>query len=154
MLEKKDMVQKSFRVDRKVDEALSKLAEILNRSQNELVDYALRKIISENRQWFAGKFVGEYYDKISPNMYTPYTEAIEQLELVFQPYDFRTNEGAFVILREKIGDDGIEELYRCNVGNSPSTNSRIMDALGEIGRIIGKRYPELAKKYEIINIDV
>ena len=34
MLEKKELIQKSFRIDKKLDEALSELSKILNRSQN------------------------------------------------------------------------------------------------------------------------
>lgn len=60
MLEKKELIQKSFRIDKKLDEALSELSKILNRSQNELVDYAIRLLIDKNKRWFADDFVSTY----------------------------------------------------------------------------------------------
>ena len=69
MLERKDIVQKSFRIDRKLDIALAELSEILNRSQNELIDHAIRLLIRENKKWFSDKFVNEYFEKILPNLY-------------------------------------------------------------------------------------
>ena len=64
MLEKKDLIQKSFRIDRKLDEALSELSKILNRSQNELIDYAIRLLIDQNKRWFAEGFVDEFYNEM------------------------------------------------------------------------------------------
>lgn len=154
MLEKKDIVQKSFRIDRKLEAALSELAEILNRSQNELIDHAIRLLIRENKKWFADKFVNEYFRKIVPDLYKPYSETINSVQLVFQPYDFIKGEGAFLILNEMEEDGGMKEIYRCNVHNYPGTHSEIADALAEVGKILVKKYPELLEKYGIIDVDV
>ena len=154
MLERKHIVQKSFRIDRKLDIALAELSEILNRSQNELIDHAIRLLIRENKKWFSDKFVNEYFEKIVPNLYEPYCEIINNTQLIFQPYDFSKGEGAFLILNE-IGEDGtMKEIYRCNVHNYPGTHSEIANALAEVGKILGKKYPGLQKKYGIIDIDV
>ena len=82
MLERKDIVQKSFRIDRKLDIALAELSEILNRSQNELIDHAIRLLIRENKKWFSDKFVNEYFEKIVPNLYEPYCEIINNTQLL------------------------------------------------------------------------
>lgn len=82
MLEKKDLIQKSFRIDRKLDEALSELSKILNRSQNELIDYAIRLLIDQNKRWFAEGFVDEFYNEMVDELYKAKSEIIEDFECV------------------------------------------------------------------------
>lgn len=52
MLSKKYVVQKSFRLDSKLESDLEKLALHLNRPQNELVSLALENLMLENKEWF------------------------------------------------------------------------------------------------------
>lgn len=52
-LPKKYVVQKSFRLDAKLEKDLEYLSDKLNRPQNELVNVALEDLMWENRQWFA-----------------------------------------------------------------------------------------------------
>lgn len=153
LLERKELIQKSFRIEKKLDEALSELSKILNRSQNELIDYAIRLLIEQNKGWFAEDFVGEYYHKIIDQLYEPKTEMIKDYELSFLPYDYRTGKGAFLVLLEHVNEE-INEVFREDVGNDPGTNSRIKNALGKIALLIAKKYPELKEKYKISNIDV
>lgn len=154
LLDKREIVQKSFRIDKKLDIALSELSSILNRSQNELIDFAIRLLIKENGRWFGEKFVDEYYNKINNNIYEPYSEKINDLELLFKPFDFSTREGAFLILNENEKNGNTKEIYRCNVHNYPGTNGEIANSLGEIAKIVGRKYPELQEKYNIVDIDV
>ena len=154
MLEKKELIQKSFRIDKKLDEALSELSKILNRSQNEFVDYAIRLLIDKNKRWFADDFVSTYYHKIADELYESKTEIIEDYELRFLPYDFETGKGAFLVLSEHANDGSDVEILKIEVGNSPNTNSEIKNALGKVALLIAKRYPELKQKYNISDVDV
>lgn len=154
MLEKKDVVQKSFRIDKKLDIALSELADILNRSQNELVDYAIRLLIKENGKWFADAFVDEYYHKIFHDFYKPLVEKINEYELIFEPYDYTSKEGAFIYLKKYYDNNKCVEVYKHKVGNDPGSMAEISNALGEIAMILANEYPELKKRYNITTIDV
>ena len=125
MLEKKDVVQKSFRIDKKLDVALAKLSEILNRSQNELIDHAIRLLIRENEKWFADKFVNEYFEKNSltftPDMELATTDMIlpavrHNLGLGFIPAEFADSElksgQVFEIkVKEKLPERNIILIY-------------------------------------------
>ena len=154
MLEKKDLIQKSFRIDRKLDEALSELSKILNRSQNELIDYAIRLLIDQNNRWFAEGFVDEFYNEMVDELYKAKSEIIEDFELRFIPYDNQKREGAFLALYEYKNGIAPVEVLRVDVGNEPGTHSKIKNALGEVALIIVKKYPELKRKYGIPDIDV
>jgi predicted DNA-binding protein len=53
VLGKKYVVQKSFRIDAKLERDLEILSNVLGRPQNELVNFALINLMQENRVWFA-----------------------------------------------------------------------------------------------------
>lgn len=61
-LPKKYVVQKSFRLDAKLEQDLEYLAEQLNRPQNELVNLALENLMWDNRQWFTENLLIDYCD--------------------------------------------------------------------------------------------
>lgn len=52
-LEKKYVVQKSFRIDAKLEKDLEALSNKLNRTQNDLANMALEMLMEDNRMWFA-----------------------------------------------------------------------------------------------------
>ena len=51
-LPKKYVVQKSFRIDAKLEKDLEYLSNKLNRPKNELVNLSLERLMWDNRQWF------------------------------------------------------------------------------------------------------
>ena len=59
-----------------------------------------------------------------------------------------------MILNEIEEDGTTKEIYKCNVHHYPGTHSEIANALAEVGKILGKKYPDLQKKYGIIDVDV
>lgn len=61
-LPKKYVVQKSFRIDAKLESDLEYLSDKLNRPQNELVNLALEQFMWENRQWFIENLLIDYCD--------------------------------------------------------------------------------------------
>lgn len=52
-LEKKYVVQKSFRIDAKLERDLEALSLKLNRPQNDLANLALEMLMEDNKMWFA-----------------------------------------------------------------------------------------------------
>lgn len=154
MLDKKEVVQKSLRIDSKLDEALTELASILNRSQNELIDYAIRKLILDNRVWFAGEFVEEYYNKINKSFYTVFEENIYSYKLSFIPYDFVTKSGGKLVLSKSDNENDYEVVQEFDIDNSPISSMQLKEGLAEIIKIMIKKHPELKEKYKIKEIDV
>ena len=154
MLERKDLIQKSFRIDKKLDEALAELSSILNRSQNELIDVAIRLLLKENQNWFTDGFVNEYYYKIVDELYKPNLFRIKDYEMRFQPYDSSSRKGAYLILNEIKASGDVVETFVSIVDNDPGTHERIKNSLREIAKIIVKKYPELKKRYGISDVDV
>lgn len=67
MLDKKYVVQKSFRVDAKLERDLEQLSVKLNRPQNELVNFALEMLMQDNRLWFAENMLVEYFQPYFEN---------------------------------------------------------------------------------------
>lgn len=63
MLNKKEIVQKSFRIDKNTDNKLKQLSVILNRRENELVNIALKSLIEEHKMLLVGDFQGYQYQE-------------------------------------------------------------------------------------------
>lgn len=61
---KKNVVQKSFRVDQRVEADIALLAELTNRSQNDLVNSAIEEFLKDNGQWFVNNVIVEHYSPI------------------------------------------------------------------------------------------
>lgn len=152
MLEKKEVVQKSLRIDSKLDEALTELASILNRSQNELIDYAIRKLILDNQEWFTDEFIKEYYDKINKSFYSAFEENILSFKLSFIPCNITSNTDGKLVLSNSENDYEIIQEY--DIENSPVSSSQLKRGLSEIIKIMIKKHPELKEKYRIKEIDV
>lgn len=60
MLEKKETVQKTFRLDSKVNYNFEKLSEILERTQNDLANVAIQNLLEENTEWLARDIFVDY----------------------------------------------------------------------------------------------
>ncbi len=60
MLGKKETVQKTFRLDSKVNDNLEVLSEILERTQNDLVNVAIQDLLEENDIWLARNIFVDY----------------------------------------------------------------------------------------------
>lgn len=61
---KKYVVQKSFRIDQRVEYDMSLLAELTNRSQNDLVNAAIEEFLQDNGKWFIENVIVEQYSPI------------------------------------------------------------------------------------------
>lgn len=60
-LNKKYVVQKSFRIDANLENDLELLSSVLGRPQNDLVNYALELLMKDNKQWFADNMLVEQF---------------------------------------------------------------------------------------------
>lgn len=58
---KKNVVQKSFRIDQRVEADIALLAELTNRSQNDLVNSAIEEFLKDNGRWFVDNVIVEHY---------------------------------------------------------------------------------------------
>lgn len=59
---KKYMVQKSFRLDEQVEKDISVLAQLTERSQNELVNCAISEFLQDNKEHFLTVAILEHFD--------------------------------------------------------------------------------------------
>lgn len=59
---KKYMVQKSFRLDEQVEKDISTLAQLTDRSQNELVNCAISEFLQDNKWHFLTVAILEHFD--------------------------------------------------------------------------------------------
>ena len=57
MLSKKINIQKSFRIEIKMENDLELLSQKLNRPQNDLVNFALNQLLLDNIEWFVEDFL-------------------------------------------------------------------------------------------------
>lgn len=58
----KRQVQKSFRIDEDIEKDLSILAELTNRSQNDLANVALKELLQDNKFYFLKNVIWEHFD--------------------------------------------------------------------------------------------
>lgn len=58
---KKYVVQKSFRIDERVERDLGILAELTDRSQNDLVNVAITELLQDNKEYFLQVAVWEHF---------------------------------------------------------------------------------------------
>lgn len=60
MLGKKETVQKTFRLDSKINENFEVLSEILERTQNDLANVSIQNLLEENSIWLAHNIFVDY----------------------------------------------------------------------------------------------
>lgn len=60
MLRKKDTIQKTFRLNYKVNDDFETLCEILERTQNDLANVAIENLLEENKYWLAQNILVDY----------------------------------------------------------------------------------------------
>lgn len=60
MLEKKEAIQKTFRIDLKTNNNFELLSEILERTQNDLANIAIQDLLEENAIWLSHNIFVDY----------------------------------------------------------------------------------------------
>ena len=67
LVRKKRQVQKSFRIDEEVERDLGVLAQLTERSQNDLANVAIEELLQDNRYYFLDIAVLEHFTSQSEN---------------------------------------------------------------------------------------
>lgn len=67
MLHKKYMIQKTFRLDSRVNDDFETLCEILERTQNDLANTAITNLLNDNKYWLAQNIFVEYAETFLAN---------------------------------------------------------------------------------------
>lgn len=60
MLKKKNIVQKTFRLDADINDDFETLCDILERTQNDLANVAIQDLIEDNKYWIAKNILVDY----------------------------------------------------------------------------------------------
>lgn len=151
MLEKKDVVQKSFRIHRQNDIWLGLLAAKLGRTQNELVNIAIKMLLEDNKKWFFEEFVKATF---GVNVLEDAKSAKRRLgdtEVTIIPYDSNP-EGRHVSLNVTRYKDEISNMeectYRIKVEFEPGYMHRVIDELTNIFEDTLVRYPDIMKDFK------
>lgn len=113
MLNKKYIVPKTFRLDSQVNEDFETLSEILDRTQNDLVNIAIEDLLNDNKFWIARNILVDYasdffyncldtkFEVENINVEIKIKEDIVELKIIQKDLD-----GSII--------QQIEEEYNCN----------------------------------------
>lgn len=63
LVRKKYVVQKSFRIDEDVERDLGILAQLTERSQNDLVNVAIMELLQDNKHYFLNEAIYEHFSR-------------------------------------------------------------------------------------------
>ena len=144
MLRKRYVTQKTFRLDSQISEDLETLSEILERTQNDLVNVAIEKLLEDNKLWIAENI---FVDYASGYLYNGDEET--EFELcninVSIKYDENSKSIHFkVIHKDENGNiiETIDETYEDDV----TVAEKIKETLRFYGKIIDKDSEEV-KQY-------
>lgn len=77
LVRKKNMIQKSFRIDQRLEGDMSLLAELTDRSQNDLVNNAIEEFLKDNEIWFLSNVLVEHYSQIFNPEQEPFEPTFE-----------------------------------------------------------------------------
>lgn len=125
-LGKKYVVQKSFRIDSKLERDLEFLSEKLERPQNDLVNIALEMLIQDNKAWFAENIIVD-------DFYPVFEGTCEDLDVEIGNVYVRiyTNEKSNTICVVKIKSDNGEIIDECETEyeDEPEEFDKIKDFL-------------------------
>lgn len=108
-LKKKYVVQKTFRLDQSLEHDLFLLAELTNRTQNELANNAIESYIQENKNWFATNMIVEHFSPIFECTGEDYSDIFQMQGLTVQVIW-----GSTFIIKIKVTQNGkiVEEYER------------------------------------------
>lgn len=108
LIRKKNLVQKSFRLDQRLEYDIALLAELTNRSQNDLVNLAIEEFLQDNGSWFIENAIVEHYSPI-------FTYTGEEYDSLFKmdgvTVELRDEEGFYKVHHTVNKDNVIVEDY-------------------------------------------
>lgn len=144
MLSKKYVVQKSVRIDAKLQDDLETLSDILGRSQNELINFALENLMQDNKEWFAQNILVEYFQHFldAGDEHEHYEIGGVEIDLDIRP-DFSTQ----MYFRYKDKNGKILDTYEKNYPDDSTANERIVNELRQIAFVYLVNKTEIIEPY-------
>lgn len=159
MLKKKDVVQKSFRIQKQNDIWLSYLAVKLERTQNELVNIAIKMLLEDNKKWLF-----EYYlQLIYMNSMGPdhddctVKKRFGDTEVELIPYNVNPEANETLLKITYYKDDKSDEVTAEDTKSvycGPGYDSRVITALSEVFMPSLDKYPQIFTPIQYEEIDV
>lgn len=149
MLEKKDVVQKSFRIHKQNDIWLGLLALKLGRTQNELINIAIKMLLDDNKRWFFEIFIeATFREAISENGISVKVR-LGDIEVEVFPINLTNKNAAVLNIKYFEDDSGDREIRtdRQEIANGPGYNYRLTQALVSIFEPAFDRYPQIMKNF-------
>lgn len=145
ILGKKYVVQKSFRIDSKLERDLEYLSNKLSRPQNDLVNFALEMLIHDNKQWFAENILVDEFFPVFEGGCEDYEVEIGNVWV--RIYTDTKSKDLDTICEGKIKSETGEIIdeWKNVYEDNPDEFDRIKDALRQIALI------HLCDKPDIIN---
>lgn len=149
MLEKKDVVQKSFRITRQNDIWLGLLSAKLGRTQNELVNIAIKMLLDDNKKWFFEEFIKATF-KIEFDQVGILEKRLADTEVKIKPYSVYPNGNVTEIYITYYKSDSSDEVIsnkKVDVCFGPGHGSKIIYNLTEVFRETLAKYPYIMKDF-------
>lgn len=149
MLEKKDVVQKSFRIHKQNDIWLSLLAVKLGRTQNELVNIAIKMLLDDNKLWFFESFIEATFSEGLSEKGIIVKKRLEDVAVEIIPINLsKGNSAIFNITYYQDNESDCEiKTDKREIPNGPGYHSRMVQALVEIFKPTLERYPQIMKNF-------
>ena len=149
MLEKKDVVQKSFRIYKQNDIWLGLLAIKLGRTQNELVNIAIKMLLDDNKRWFFDEFIRATFE-LDFHEKGPYEKKrLGDISVEILPYYDNTENQTYINIRHYKDDmsDSVVEESTVKVEFGPGYEARLVEALVDIFEETLRKYPNIMKDF-------
>lgn len=146
MLEKKDVVQKSFRIHKQNDIWLGLLARKLDRTQNELVNHAIKMLLEDNKRWFFEDFIESHFRECTGDRDKPLRRRIGDAEIEVIPFACNP-EGRFTRLNFSYFENGFEKEATSTttkkIDFAPGYDNRLLCNIADELMTVYERYPQI-----------
>lgn len=112
VVRKKYLVQKSFRIDKRLESDTYLLSELTNRSQNDLVNMAIDGFLQDNAEWILQNAIVEQFETVIDKTYEEYNKIFKMggVEVVLDEEDLFYKIHVSVKRGNKSIDDEYEKL--------------------------------------------
>lgn len=146
-LGKKYVVQKSFRIDSKLERDLEYLSDKLGRPQNDLVNLALEMLIHDNEEWFMENIIVDSFFPVFEGTCEDYEVEIGNVWVRIYTDTESGELDTICIGKIKSDDGGIIDEWKEVYKDDPDEFDSIKDFLRQIAIIHLCNKPEIIEPY-------
>lgn len=153
MLDKKEVVQKSFRITKQNEIWLSLLAIKLGRTQNELVNFAIKMLLDDNKKWFFEEFIRSTFNIDSLEVRHNDIHEKKRLgdtEVEVVTYNEHAKGNGICLNITYYEDDlsnSVKNTDQVRIDFGPGYENRILSCLTNIFEETLNRYPKIMKNF-------